>query len=198
MTNRKKHKLPDTITTGLRKHGLVYLKSRKCILLFGGKYKSITFNTIYKISILDEKWSELRIKMAENMSSFGIVKTRQERFIIILGGANGLKRFNDIYVYDTRMNAWSKSNIQTPVKSTFRATISNNNPVQDEKLCFGFIRNCYGQDGFKDFQQLPYYLMKYVSQWISNEDIYLIQTSKQKDGADMWSINVDDILQNTV
>ena len=198
LSDKIMHKLPESITTGLRKHSMIYLKSQQCILVFGGRYQDKVFDTIYKYSIVNQKWIELDIKMPRNMCSFGIVKTREERFIILFGGSNLLNKLNEIYIYDTMMNAWSKSSVTTPIISTFRAAISNNDSAQDEKLCFGYIRNCYNEDEFIDLQALPYYLIKFISKWVSNEDIYLIQTSNTAAEAEMWTMNIDSILQNTV
>ena len=59
------------------------------------------------------------------------------------------------------------------------------------------IWNCYNENDFDHLKLLPYYLMKFIARWVSNETVYLM---RRKSGrykhvsAGMWSIGIDDIL----
>ena len=58
--------------------GVIYLKSRKCMLLFYSK-------SIYRFSITDKKWEKLQIKIPKALFQSAIVKTKDERFVIVAG-----------------------------------------------------------------------------------------------------------------
>eukprot|EP01084_Bolivina_argentea_P294305 506346_1 len=77
----------------LYNYGLIYMKSKKSLLVFGGmqqidvtNFRSgyVTKKSIYRFSCVDSKWKELKIKMPTKLSGFGLVATTNERYIIIL------------------------------------------------------------------------------------------------------------------
>ena len=192
-SDKKEHKLHSSATNGLGRHGLIYLNSKKSIFLFGGR---IAFGTncsddIYQFSCFDEKWNKLNIKMPMKLQSFGIVKSRSERFIIILGGISNKQKSSNIYIYDVRDGIFSKSKIEIPECGKCHAVITNNKE-DDEKICFGFIRNCYKMNDFNCLQELPFYLIKFISKWICLQEIYLLHHNS----GNHWKINIDHILQN--
>eukprot|EP01084_Bolivina_argentea_P289212 496576_1 len=85
----------------LQRHGVIYLKSQKRVLLFGGAdgcFADMNVNIIYQFSIIDKKWIKLDIEMPIKVSLFGIVATQNEKYIIILGGKRDK---NSIFIFDT-------------------------------------------------------------------------------------------------
>ena len=167
--------------------GVIYLKSRKCILLFHEK-------SIFKFSITNKKWEKLQTQIPKTMTQSAIVKTRDERFVIIAGSRS---QYKDIFVYDVKNGKFANSNIKTPTQSIFHAVMLNDSE-RDNKLCFGFIRDCYKNNaGFLHLQELPFYLMQFVSKWYQNQEIYLLDRDRSND-ENHWKINVDYILQNVI
>lgn len=180
------YKLHGSQTERLRNTGLIYLKSRNCLLLFGGARRNDPSDSIHEFSLTDNKWIELNTKLPRRVSEFGIVKTRSERYVIIMGGSMR----DEIYIFDTRDNTIKTSKIKTPVRENFHAAITNNN---NEMLTFAFIRDCYRDKEFEDVPQIPLSLMDLIAEWCINDEIYLLQLAE----GHHWRINVDTILNAT-
>ena len=84
----------------LKSCGLIYLKSKGCIILFGGVVKwSEHSEDVYQFSIVDKQfeWTELNVKIPITLGHMGIVKTLSERYVSLLCGRNVGR---EIYIYD--------------------------------------------------------------------------------------------------
>ncbi len=179
---------------------VIYLHSRKLILMFGGKEtKNNTFqitNSIYQFSCPDSKWTKAQIEMPQKLEHFGLVATKNEQYIIILGGRTnfGVSSYypysNNIFIYDIRNNIFTKSKVKCPKKAKYHAIILNNSK-RDELTCFGFVNKCYKKEQFEGVQLLPQYLIKFISCYFCHEEIYLLARAT----GHHWKINIDFILQ---
>eukprot|EP01084_Bolivina_argentea_P300347 517890_1 len=163
----------DEFTRGIQDHALVHLKSKKCILLFGGEdlldfWTDNQSDLIYEYSLSTHKWNKLNIKMPEKLSRFGIVSTRFDQYIIILGGLAfyGIgcdsQCSDNIYFYDIKCNSFRKSKVKCPkLQFRYNAVITNNK-YNDELLTFGFINKCYKSNKFINLKHLPVDLIKLI------------------------------------
>ena len=105
--------------------GLVYVKSKYKMLLFGGFEGSDCINTdnIYEYSFADKKWSILDAKLPIRCSSFGFILTPDDKYIIIFGGWDQHRAIDDIYIWEIDRMIFRKCRLKCPVKSQYRACI---------------------------------------------------------------------------
>ena len=177
----------------LHNPGLIYLKSKRFIMLFGGSNDNNPQLSIYQFSTLNREWSELSTKMPFELSDMGIVTTKSEHYVILFGGSAA----GAIYIYDTHQNTVMRSVEMVPCAS-FRhaclATITMTNEY-DPKLVFGFIRDWYQRNSLSEIQIFPDSLMELVSLFYEIECVYLMG----KFNGDLWRISMNHILQsNTI
>eukprot|EP01084_Bolivina_argentea_P072619 131857_1 len=177
-------------------YGLIYLKSKKAVLLCGGhKFGFVFQDSIFLFSCIDSTWKELSIKIPLKLSGFGIVATTNEQYVIILGGWCGGQLYSDhIFIYDTRNNTFSQSKIKCPVKGMYRAIIMNNSN-RDEVVSYGFMRDCYKSENFINVQLLPENLTKIICCYYCYEEVYLLKKCQCTGTSEHWKISVDYILQ---
>ena len=91
------------------------------------------------------------------------------------------------------------SKTKCPFRGSCRSTITNNQE-RDEMVTARFIHDCYKDNKFTDVQSLPHSLIQLISKWYQNEQIYLFKHGDEchHKGGEHFTINVDDILLNTV
>eukprot|EP01084_Bolivina_argentea_P245744 411374_1 len=174
----------------LRYHGLIYLNSMKCILLFGGE--RICRNTcsltdkIYEYSTTERKWRKLNILMPTQKAGFGMVATRNERYVIMFGGwkRDFCYYTDEILIYDTKNKTFHESKAKCPAKALFHATISNDTD-RDSMIISGYVHSF-------DLKKFPICIIEFMAHFVCNQEIYLLQY----DGGSHWKINVDDILKD--
>ena len=58
-------------------------------------------------------------------------------------------------------------------------------------LTFGYVRRCYNNKMFKNMQNLPFDLIKFVGKWICYETMHLIGKKGH------WTIDMDKIILNS-
>ena len=125
---------------GFSKFELVYIKSRKELLLIGGYDHNTNpdipamLDTIFKFSVKTRKWTEFDIKLPFEYAYYGnpIVVTKDERYIIIVD-------FLSFFILDLMTMVWSRSKIKQPKKGVSMAIVIDNK-TEDELLVNGFIR----------------------------------------------------------
>ena len=106
------YRFPDLIQ-GNQSHGLVHIKSKKQLILFGGlDRRSIYLNAIWKcqygmndvINDMVYEWKKLDLTLPHRMHSFGYVLSDDERYILIFGGkVQSLHFLNEIYIFDLKL-----------------------------------------------------------------------------------------------
>ena len=173
----------------LYKHNSIYLKSRKSILVFGGKTAFDKYNKfVYEFSFKSRKWNKLNAKIpSSKLLGRGLIKTRNERFCILLGG-NGS---DTIWIYDVKNKSFRKSNVQCPAKKKVHAAIIDD-PESDNLLTFGFVHDLYKEEEFDDVQKMPSDLVQLIGHWISRQTVYLMEYGSGQH----WKINLDHILND--
>eukprot|EP01084_Bolivina_argentea_P015570 29176_1 len=189
--------------SGRRDQEIIYMKSKKSILAFGGNgpFPRNPITNIIPFGIhrsiyqwTDSQWTELNIKTPTALCGCGLVATTNERYIIILGGTDAILGSNyadAIFIYDTRNNVFVKSKIKCPEEAEYNAILMNDSK-RNEMITFGFVRDCYKAETFVGVRSLPQYLIKIVCCYFCIEEIYLL---KRNSGLH-WKINVDCILQS--
>eukprot|EP01084_Bolivina_argentea_P121504 215330_1 len=152
-----------------------------------------TFNNIMYEFQKCNKWVQYEVEtMPWLESSPPIVGTKNKEYLIFMGGVIDYRFMSDnIFVFNVKQKQFCYSTIKCPFKGNCVATIMETNYM--ELLTFGFVNQCFQQSEFKDLQRLPYYIKKFMAQWISNEWIYLVETRS----GNHWKIHVDTIIQSS-
>eukprot|EP01084_Bolivina_argentea_P121503 215324_1 len=151
-----------------------------------------TFNNIMYEFQKCNKWVQYEVESMPCLeSSPSIVGTKNKEYLIFMGGLINHNFSDYIFVFNMKQKQFCKSTIKCPFKGNCVATIMETNYM--ELLTFGFVNQCFQQSEFKDLQRLPYYIKKFMAQWISNEWIYLVEKSTRKH----WKIHVDTIIQSS-
>eukprot|EP01084_Bolivina_argentea_P288615 495393_1 len=181
----------NTVTNLLFGHSILYMKSRNSILLFGSK-SQLTAPAISEFSMVNKKWNEWKMEIPDSVYYSATVSTKDEQYIFILGGyLSGGGWSNDIFVFDVKRDAFFKSSIKCPLRTQYRGVIMKND-YKDELLTFGFIHKLFIDGTMNDVQELPCYIIKLISEWVSNDYIHLIEFNSGKH----WKISVDHILSS--
>ena len=123
-----------------------------------------------------------------------MVETTNGDYWLFIGGMDmkTRKRHNFVHVYNVRKHQLSRSCIRVPYESCINPAMITRNDNNDNLLTFGFINDCYKNQEFKDVQVLPFYLIKFISNWVYFETIHLIHCPKH------WTIDVDDVIKSTL
>eukprot|EP01084_Bolivina_argentea_P075425 136738_1 len=176
------HKITPCKSTGQT----IFLKRQNQIILFDSSWNSN--DSIYRFSCDTEMWNELTVKMPTGLTLFGLVSCCNDRYILILGGnKRGYGDSQDIFIYDQQIQKIFKSKAKCPTKGLYHALIINNS----EKICYGFMNECYKEENFVISYKLPCYLVQIIICYFYHEEIYLL--NKRGTGK-YWKINVDYIL----
>ena len=194
-----------TSTTSFDGFGFVHIRSKQMMLLFGGwisRHSSYDSRKWYKLSLNashdndNHKWIELDdIKFPEPLSHFGFAVTTNEEFIIIMGGCKHPGMSHKIYVFDVNKFELKQSKIECPV-SGYTSCVFFDNKLNNDLLTYGYIRDCYKQNGFENINYLSHDLILLISEWIRNEQIYGI--FHDHSDQEHWSIDVKDILSQLI
>ena len=170
----------DGITCG----GSVYVKSKNCVLCFGGYdlgTNKTRLNGVYQYKLSTQKWQTMDVVLPYKMDSFGWILTNDERYIILFGG--GIDDHNtwndDIFLWNLESMVISKSEIKCPQKGLFTAVIMPNDEIflqrvfdkcchwkikvktlvkDDRMIVDGYLRLCeFGMNLPKEIWDLIYY-----------------------------------------
>ena len=162
--------------------GIVYLSSKQSLLCFGGFIMPNMHCTdsIYLFNIQCKKWTKLAQKLPKPLHLFGCVASRNEKYVIMLSRVG-------IDVLDLTTMIFRKSTIDCPEngRKHYQAINMNDSNV-DNLLTFGYVEFC-------NMLYPPFYLIKMIGSYYSNEWIYLIE---QRTGHH-WKIKLDAILDIT-
>ena len=131
---------------GLGLFGLIYIKRRRELLLFGGyqfrglNNAHLALDMIYRYSGANKSWEKLDVKLPQKMYNFGNVMTKCQRFIIILGGNGGdfTKNliYDKIFILESETMKISESKIKLPFGGGCRAVIMENKNENELLLFF--------------------------------------------------------------
>ena len=192
-TLQTKHKFPWKMGNVL--HGLVDLKSKQKLLLFGGYDYAITqtikdLDDIWCYDKKIKKWSLMDVKLPIKINSFGYILTPDERFVIIFGGEVMDKLIDDIWIWDLDKMEFKKSKLKCPMNTGYRVEIMSFNKT-DAIVVHGWIRFNYAQLLTKSALSFPIELVRMIALYYIYIDIYLLQ---HYDGNKMWKINIDEII----
>merc|ERR1712228_143680 len=131
------------------------------------------------------------------LKSAAIISSENEKHIFILGGlfpsrsSTGSNHKSDmIFVYNVKRKILQKSPIKCPRQCKYKAVMMRNKK-RDELMVFGFINQCFESAEYQNIQRLPYYLVRFIAQWISNEWIHLMVVNGH------WKIHIDEVLNST-
>ena len=167
--------------------GLVYIQSKRELLLFGGLRLHEDFRKdIYRYSFQDKKWVLLSYKLPIAMELFGYILTFDEKYILIFGGYTGQDEFDTIYIWDLQNMRFKKSEICCPIKDGFLACITAENiePI----VVNGFIRKYIEIDP----KIVPQDIIQLIWNWCSDCFVHLISREDKKH----WKIDINKILTN--
>ena len=163
----------------------IYLNKRKSIM-------AITDDFPYPlIEYKDNVWQQIKITQ-EDFPGTTVVTPGQDLMIFLQ--VRGFWTYNGIFVYNLNNGTIHKSKLYVPETFTATSTITRNDE-RDEMLTFGFIRKCYKGNNFKAVQDLPFYLIKFISKWICFETVHFIGL-KENGKHIHWEIDVDAIINS--
>ena len=178
---------------GFGNFGLIYVKNRKELLLFGGEDCSteLSHDIIYKYSLLTQSWTTLDAKLPMKLYAFGYVMLKCQRFIIILGGMVKINVgfsyvYGKIFVLELETMKCSESKIKLPFEGECEAIIMENENEND-LLVHGFIK----REMNKYKLNVPFSLIALIGIWHCTEYIHVIKVDRR---GSHWKINVDKIL----
>ena len=177
--------------------GLIYIKKRQKLLLFGGCWEDDHWSStqatddILFYDIKQNKWAMASIKLPIKMSSFGYVKTNDDKYLIIFGGIDECNYFLDnIYILDLINMKINECKVKCPVRGEFYAYIQFDN-IENNLIVNGYIRNCWKLKEFKSMINLPDVIIKLIQSYMHyNEIVHLFE---QNEG-EHYKINIDLIL----
>ena len=181
---------------GNHSHGLVHIKAKKQLILFGGLDKRIYQDAIWKCQYTlatntepaTYQWEKLQLKLPFRMHSFGYILSADERYIVIVGGKVGSLHFlNDIYIADVKEGIIRKCAINCPGKSEYLCFKGYDRTEQQiELIVGGFLRTYYSDN----MRNVPVEIIQMLKSWVLCYDIHLIQ----KGVPSQWKIAFDKIL----
>eukprot|EP01084_Bolivina_argentea_P254942 428706_1 len=134
--------------------GGIYVRSQNMLLMLGGLGRKKDteqchiYNTIWKYSLITNKWKLFPVKLPLKMIMFGCVLSLNERYIITLCGIVGSddKEIDDIFVIDLYEKNVKKSKIKCPFKGRSIAVVMHNKHEKHEILITSFCRRIANND----------------------------------------------------
>ena len=190
-------------------HRLLHLKSKNILLCLGGMSKVTQTSspqmtdTIYSFNVQCSKWTKLPQTLPSPLCRFGCILSKNDEYILIFGGEVSSTKSSTssvitdkIYVLNMKTMQFNESTIRCPETGIFRAL--NMNDPEKEKLvnlvCFGYIRNLWKLQEFKDLMFPPFCLIQIIRNYISSEMIHLFE---EVNGSH-WKIDIDQIISNSI
>eukprot|EP01083_Nonionella_stella_P075300 204655_1 len=200
--------------TPLTHFGLVYLKTRQRVLLFGGlvPFGSMTphcVTDLYSASlggIDNTQWLKLStVQLPIALADAMCVVTNDEHYVLILGGSIAIandthdewmddndnaveyKDVNSIYVLDLQTMMIKQSNVDCPKTGVFNAVISEAPHRRKRHRIGAFLRTFYDKHVSRDMIHL-------IASFYQNEFVHLLD----RNGLDKmhWKISVDRIVDS--
>ena len=180
-------------------YGKVWINTMKSLLIIGGYYT----NTIDTASdnIYEYKPNmtlKTVCKLPNTLCCCNCIKTRDEQFVIILGGKTTFilgKFVDDIYVLNVKLMIITKSKIKCPEKGEYHGVCVYDEEYEN-KLTFGFIRDCWKGLEFGDVMYPPFYLCKFIQQWFVKETLHLFAKKSTLNQRNHFNIDLDNILSS--
>ena len=188
-------------------YNIVYIKSQKKILFFGGDFHEEFM--IY--DIIKDEWEVLNVELSQNECwSAGFVITNADKYVIIMYGYHEWKPVNDsesmdydssecipgtkIEILDIDNHLIRQSHVGLPmdldVESPLFHAFMVNNLEKSEVIINGYLRNCWKEKEFVIVNQLPFELIGIILVYYREECVHLIE--RQSGGH--WKIPLSHIL----
>eukprot|EP01084_Bolivina_argentea_P017119 31973_1 len=183
-----KYKFID-INHALHKHAVLHIKRRKSVLII---VESQSFSDkIYEYSLMTNECNLLPLKLTDEMFDPYCVVSKNEQFVIINGNNSSDKC--TINILDLKQMVIRESKVNIPMCDETRVLqpVIINDDNMDELCVFGYVHKLWKLPQFTNMQQIPFYLIKLIKCWYSNEIIHIFNTS----GPGHWAINLDEILK---
>ena len=176
-------------TAGLHENGIIYIKSKSILLLFGG-YDPVPdrqFDVFWEFDLSAYKRTKRDdIKLPVKMSSFGWILSKNEDYLVIFGGFSREKerRIKNIFILDLKVNVFYSSTIRLNIKTYYNAVL-----VHDQQSSDALI-NGYVRTASNDFNiNIPSELIHLFRMYFVSETVHLISYSGH------YSIKLEDILR---
>ena len=147
-------------------HCILYAKSKKEVIIIPAHSR-----TIWVYSLTKNECKPSNVALIYEISCNCAVLTNDERYILLFG--TSMDPFTSfIQIIDLYQEIAYISNIFCPIKSTFKAVITNDNHFE-EILCCGYIRKCWKQPQFHGLKELPFYMIKLIKRWFVDDIVHL-------------------------
>ena len=172
-------------------HRLVKIKNK--IIMMGGYDGNNYLNDLLEYDVINNKWTEMKVKLPKRMLSFGCLAVMKGKYILLFGGEGARSNeFDDIWIYCVVNGSFTKSTVKCPVKGAFKAFVITDE-LKDELSVYGFIRNLWKVASISEHLFPPQYLIKIIDKYHHNEDVHVISGRHSHFGKH-WKMNVFQIL----
>jgi len=184
---------------------MMYIKSKQSLIgrRFKVDYGDITSveisNSISEYSLVSNQW--FHYKQWIPLQLIGRVGrsviTRSEDYIFSVGAQKWKSSESDfddirkILIYDVNTNEFDLSALEIPSDQLSFISLTNNTQ-RDDLLVFGFCR--FGPDLSGYSKHLSMDIVGLLTKWICFETVHFVADNPDKDVADHWIVDVDNIL----
>ena len=184
------------LSAGLHKHGIVHIKSKNMLLLFGGydPDQGHQFDDIWKFDLSqlnkdykENKWIKIDdIKLPLKMSSFAWILSKNENYLVTFSGYSKAheKRIKNIFILNLKENKFYCSKVQWTKNRVLNAVLMHDQC--SDVLIAGFIRKISDEYNIN----IPPELMYLFAMYIVSETVHLIDPNCH------YAVELNDILND--
>ena len=166
--------------------GLVHVKSRDELLLFGGfddkRGKDGWLDDIWRYSLNDNVWELLQVKLPIHACDFPYLLTNDDQYLIVY--------LNEKFYYwrlDGDELVFKESVVEIPFSGHIYWMVLMGDAKQDGLCVDGWIRNC---DEF-EVLDIPDEIVMMIKRWYISEYIHILDPYGAKEH---WKINVNEVI----
>ena len=187
------HSFPD-LSTGIPGSGLIHVRSKNILLLFGGydaDHEPSHLDIIKHYSIMDNKWHDLSLRLPSRDSDYPIFISPNEKYIVMnLSHDNEEKWFYlDLEIDDLNCMEFKEiDHIETPVGYTYHALMAGDR-MRSNLTVYGFIREM--------MIDIPDDMFREIVRWYDEKYVHFFQQKDNDfDSYRHYIININDLIPN--
>ena len=148
---------------------------------------------ILEYSFSNNQWMNWEIEGLTQIQG-PIVRTETEDYIICID-----INLQDICVIDVNQRKCRKGAIQLPhTLACLDGFVISCHHLNDILLVFGYINKIWNHQKYSNIPLLPVYLIKFISNWLYFEKVHLIGSNWYSNKAHYWTIDIDQILVDSL
>ena len=169
----------------LSKYG-VFMKQRNSYITIGRN--NVDF-CILEYSFSNNQWINWEIEGLTQIQG-PIVRTETEDYVICID-----MKLQNICVIDVNQRKCRKGAVQLPqTLACLDGLVLSSHHLNDMSLVFGYINEIWNHKEYSNIPLLPWYLIRFISNWLYSERLHLIGRNWYSNKAHYWTIDIDQIL----